>query len=178
MQLKSKFLLLLGVTGFFLFSFGLPSNIQKKVLKEFEKIFNTSEIIMKSVTVSEELNSQLPVKITQENFYKLFNNTKHIGYAFVDQAPSKTAKFDFLIIFDANLKVSHSKILIYREDYGGEIGSKRWLQQFIGKTIGDRVSLDTNVDGIAGATISVRSMTNSIDNLLQTVTILKNNKVL
>jgi Na+-translocating ferredoxin:NAD+ oxidoreductase RnfG subunit len=81
-------------------------------------------------------------------------------------------------LFDKDLKVVHSKVLVYREEYGGEIGSSRWLKQFLGKTGNDRVSPDTNVDAIAGATISVRSMTRSMDNLLQTVGILEENDVL
>ena len=83
-----------------------------------------------------------------------------------------------MVIFDANLEVIHSKVLIYREEYGGEIGSKRWLEQFIGKTGQDRVDHETNIDGISGATISVRSMTTSMDNLLQTVGILQEKKML
>tara|TARA_R110002050_G_scaffold1281_1_gene9139 strand:- start:24682 stop:25218 length:537 start_codon:yes stop_codon:yes gene_type:complete len=178
MQFKNRFIGFFIISGLVLSSFGLPQNIQKKIQKEFEKFFDSSEITLKSVAVTAKLNAQLPTKISKDNFFKLSKESKFIGYAFVDKAPSKTAKFDYLVIFDTNLKITHSKILIYREEYGGEIGSKRWLQQFLGKTIGDRVALDDNIDGIAGATISVRSMTHSMDNLLQTITILQNNKVL
>ena len=178
MKFKNRFIGFFIISALVLSSFGVPQNIQKKIQKEFEKFFDSPKIAMKSVAISDKLNAQLPTKISNDNFFKLFKGTKHIGYAFVDKAPSKTAQFDYLVIFDVNLKVSHSKILIYREEYGGEIGSKRWLQQFLGKSIGDRVALDDNIDGIAGATISVRSMTHSMDNLLQTITILQNNKVL
>ena len=101
-----------------------------------------------------------------------------MGYAFVGNAPSKTAKFDYLVIFDRDLKVIHSKVLVYREDYGGEIGSKRWLKQFLGKTGNDRVSCENNIDAISGATISVRSMTLSMDKLFQTIGQLQENKFL
>ena len=82
------------------------------------------------------------------------------------------------ISINTELKVVHTKVLVYREEYGGEIGSKRWLKQFIGKTGGDRVNHETNIDGIAGATISVRSMTSAMDELLQTIGILQKNQVL
>ena len=62
-----------------------------------------------------------------DNFFKLTNGDILLGYAFVDQAPSKTAKFDYLVVLDTELKVKHAKVLIYREEYGGEIGSKRRL---------------------------------------------------
>lgn len=166
------------VFSLFLYSFGLPKNVQKRVTKEVQKAFEIESFQMNGIVVSEELSAQLPTKITTDNFYRLLKGDEFIGYAFVDQAPSKTANFDYLIVFDADLKVKHSKVLIYREEYGGEIGSKRWLKQFIGKTGGDRVDHETNIDGIAGATISVRSMTNAIDDLLQTIEILQVNDAL
>ena len=166
------------VSTLFFFGFGLPKNLEKKVIKEVKKAFEVENFSMDAVAISEELNTKLPTKLTPDNFYKLTNGSVLLGYVFVDKASSKTAKFDFLVLFDQNLRVKHSKVLIYREEYGGEIGSKRWLKQFIGKTGGDRVDHETNIDGIAGATISVRSMTNAIDDLLQTIGILQTNGTL
>ena len=159
-------------------SFGLPKNVHKKVTKEIQKAFEIESFQMDVVIISEELNAKLPTKITDDNFHRLTDGDEFLGYAFVDQAPSKTANFDYLIIFDDQLKVKHSKVLIYREEYGGEIGSKRWLKQFLGMTGFDRVDYETNIDGIAGATISVRSMTNAMDGLLQTIGILQENEAL
>ena len=166
------------IASIILFGFGLPKNIEKKVIKEVEKAFEIESFAMDAVKVSIELNNKLPVKLTADNFFRLKNGDALLGYAFVDQAPSKTAKFDYLVVLDVDLKVIHSKVLIYREEYGGEIGSKRWLKQFLGKTAGDRVDHERNIDGIAGATISVRSMTNAMDDLLQTIAILQANDAL
>lgn len=158
--------------------FGLPKNVEKRVIKEVKKAFEIEDFKMDAILVSEELNEKLPTKLTADNLYRLSKGEEFLGYAFVDQAPSKTANFDYLVVFDVDLKVKHSKVLIYREEYGGEIGSKRWLKQFLGKTGGDRVDYETNIDGIAGATISVRSMTNAMDDLLQTIEILQANEAL
>lgn len=155
------------------FGFGIPKGVHKRVVKEVEKTFEVSDFSLTPVTITSEINATLPTKISGDNFYKIDLQDSLLGYAFVDQAPSKTAKFDYLVVFDGDLKVLNSKVLIYREEYGGEIGSKRWLKQFVGKTGGDRVSDETNIDAISGATISVRSMTKSMDNLLQTIGILQ-----
>lgn len=174
----------IGIIGVFLVislvlsGFGLPKNVQKKLKKEVQKAFEIESFQMDVITISEALNEKLPTKITNDNFYRLTNGNEFLGYAFVDQAPSKTANFDYLILFDAELKVIHSKVIIYREEYGGEIGSKRWLKQFLGMSGTDRVNHETNIDGIAGATISVRSMTNAMDDLLQTIGILQENGTL
>ncbi len=166
------------LASLFLFGFGLPQNIEKKVVRELKKTFEDVEFSMEPIAISEELNASLPSKINSDNFFKLSTKNSLLGYAFVDQAPSKTAQFDYLVVFDGNLKLIHSKVLVYREEYGGEIGSKRWLKQFLGKTGNDRVDHEDNIDGIAGATISVRSMTTAIDHLLQTIGILQENKAL
>lgn len=172
---KSRFIGIFLFTSLVLIGFGLPKNVEKKVIKEVKKVFEIENFSMDAIAVSEALTAELPTKLTADNFYRLSKEDELLGYAFVDQAPSKTARFDYLVVFDADLKVKHSKVLIYREEYGGEIGSKRWLKQFLGKTGGDHVDHETNIDGIAGATISVRSMTNAMDNLLQTVGILQAN---
>lgn len=158
--------------------FGLPKHLQNRVNKEVEKVFNTSVFTLKSVSVPNGINASLPTKITSENFFSVKTDTGVLGYVFVENAPSKTATFDFLLVFDKDLTIVHSKVLIYREEYGGEIGSKRWLRQFNGKNGKDRVDHETNIDGISGATISVRSMTNAIDDILQTVGILQVKNIL
>ncbi|MBO0322000.1 FMN-binding protein [Muricauda sp. CAU 1633] len=164
------------VLGFFvLLAFSLPKEVNKRVLKEVEKTFEVSDFTLEPITVSEELNAELPAKISGENLFRIQAGQSVLGYAFADQAPSKTAVFDYLVLFDENVEVIHTKVLVYREEYGGEIGSKRWLKQFLGKTGGDRVDSDTNIDVISGATISVNSMTKAMDNLFQTIGVLQQN---
>ena len=53
--------------------------------------------------------------------------------------------------------------MVYREDYGGEIGSKRWLSQFISKNRDSILGYEEEITKISGATISVKSMTASIN---------------
>ncbi len=158
--------------------FGLPQHLHKKVEKELGKVFGSAAYKLEAVLVSESLNGQLPSHMGPDNFFRVFKENDLMGYVFIDQAPSKTAQFDYMVVLDTRLKVIHTKVLIYREEYGGEIGSSRWLKQFLGKQAGDRVDVKTNIDGIAGATISVRSMTTAIDDLLQTIGILHEKQVL
>ncbi|KAB7531318.1 FMN-binding protein [Flagellimonas olearia] len=156
-----------------LLAFTAPKEVNKRVLKEVEKTFEVADFAMQPISISADVNAQLPTKISGENLYRITAGNSTLGYAFFDQAPSKTANFDYLVLFDDAVKVINTKVLVYREEYGGEIGSKRWLKQFLGKTGGDRVSPESNIDAISGATISVNSMTRSMDNLLQTIGILQ-----
>lgn len=154
-------------------SFGLPKNITKKVNKEISSVFEISDFSTKMITVSEDVNRKLPTKIKQDNLFKVMNSTTIIGYFYVGKAPSKTDQFDYMVVFDKDLNVVKTKVLVYREDYGNEIGSKRWLKQFIGKTSSDSLKYGQDIDAISGATISANSMTFAMSSLLKTVAILK-----
>lgn len=158
--------------------FSLPKNLTKKVLREIEKTFEVESFELEAVAVPDAINSELPARITGDNLFRIRSGERLLGYAFVDQAPSKTAKFDYLVLFNEQAEIIQSRVLIYREEYGGEIGSNRWLKQFNGLSGRDRVSTETNVDGISGATISVRSMTHAMDDLLQSIGILQEKQVL
>jgi Na+-translocating ferredoxin:NAD+ oxidoreductase RnfG subunit len=160
---------------FLLFSFGsaIFPGLDKKSIKEIEKTFGTADFKLEPISIQEEINSILPMKIASENLYKVNTSDALLGYAFWNQAPSKTAMFDYLVIFDDSLKIINVKVLVYREDYGGEIGSNRWLKQFIGKSRADRIKAGENIDVISGATISVNSMAKEMDNLLQSIDILQ-----
>jgi Na+-translocating ferredoxin:NAD+ oxidoreductase RnfG subunit len=70
------------------------------------------------------------------------------------------------VIFDKDLIIKKVKILAYREDWGGEITSKRWLKQFKGSDPTTSLRYGSDVMGISGATISARSMTNAVNALL------------
>ena len=149
------FLLLLLV--FALISSGLPSvDVMKRVNKEVKKTYDIETFTLESVIVSGEVIESLPVVFTQKSLFKIVTNNTLLGYAYVSKAPSKTDQFDYLVLLDKDLIVIKSKVLVYREDYGSEIGSKRWLKQFIGKTENDTLLYGDNIAAISGATISVR----------------------
>jgi Na+-translocating ferredoxin:NAD+ oxidoreductase RnfG subunit len=173
MNLKTIITVLFSII--FLMSSGIPEGLEKKVDREVKDVFEIDSYKFEKVNVSEEIKSKIPSKIDNENFFRINSKGKVKGYVYVDKAPSKTADFDYLVIFDNNLKIARTKVLIYREEYGGEIGSKRWLRQFTGKSGED--SLD-DIAAISGATISVRSMTNAVKDILKTMKILQLKKVI
>ncbi|MGB5420009.1 FMN-binding protein [Algibacter sp.] len=166
------------VLALILMSFGLPQNIQKKVDKEIEKTYGIETFNFTEVKIASEVAKDLPSKFESNNFFKIDDKGNLLGYAYLSKAPSKTAQFDYLVLLDKDLIVLKSKVLIYREEYGGEIGSTRWLKQFIGKKGGDEVKHGENIVAISGATISVRSMTNAMNDLLKSLKILQNKNIL
>lgn len=175
MSFKQFSIILVTVVSF---AFGLPKNIQKKVDAAIRDTFNIETFQFANVNIPEAETKDLPSQFGDDNLFKITVNEELLGYAYVSQAPSKTAQFDYLVLLDKDLIVLKSKVLVYREEYGGEIGSKRWLKQFIGKKEGDELKYGDNIVAISGATISVRSMTNAMNNLLQSLNALHAKNIL
>ena len=82
-------------------------------------------------------------------------------WVFIGVSKSKFEDFHYMCILDSKKRISLVRILIYRENYGGEICSHRWLRQFTGQT-----RTKFMIDAISGATISVKSIQLSINNLI------------
>lgn len=164
-------LFMLPLTGMIFNSGGLG----KRIDREIEDEFQVSSFEHQGVHIGKELQEKLPAEMSEENFFRLKSGEKILGYAYLDEAPSKTAEFDYLVILNKDLSIARAKVLVYREEYGGEIGSKRWLRQFVGKSKPSELS---NIAAISGATISVRSMKMAVTDLLKSIEVLKENKVL
>ena len=165
--------ILLGVVFVAFCSYTTPNRLLKKAKKEIEKTFSIQEFDLKSIELNQKLNVH-----QSDQFFKIEKENKLLGFAYLGKAPSKTDEFDYLILLDVNLIIKKTKVLIYREDYGGEIGSKRWLKQFIGKSTADNLKYSKDIMAISGATISANSMTIAVNTFLKNIQILKENKVL
>ncbi|WP_456378314.1 FMN-binding protein [Lutibacter sp.] len=171
-------IVLISILALIITSFSTRSKIDVLIKKEIKIVFKIDSFSKQSITISSELNETLPLKITATNLFKIKKDEALLGYYYLGKAFGKAAYFDFIVIFNENLIISKVKILVYRESHGGEVGSKRWLKQFIGKTISINLKYQKDISAISGATISAKSMTNEINKLLKTINILKNNKQL
>ena len=143
--MKMCFIFLFLINNFILFSQWNPSDlVLSKKIKELDKIYDSNYDIIKT-----DFNP---------NYFNIIINDTKTGYLCLRQAPSKHDVFDYMLIFDKDLNINHIKILAYREDWGGEIRSKRWLKQFSNREIEE-------VQAISGATISVNSLKTDISKL-------------
>lgn len=100
------------------------------------------------------------------------------AYIYVSQARSKVDDFDFLVVYSSELKIQTVKVLQYRENYGGEISSKRFLRQFLGLSGSSEMKYGKDINGISGATISVRAITAGIKRMSQNMAKLDSNMML
>ena len=148
------------------------SQISKKADREIKKVFSIDKYEL-SKAVDQKIEDFLSKRLL-----KISNDCNKIGYAYLGTAPSQTKYFDYLVLLDQNLVIKSIKILVYREDYGGEIASKNWLSQFLGKSIVDRFIYRKNIAAISGATISVNSITEAVNDILSYLTQLKNQGII
>lgn len=125
----------------------LQSSLETKATKVLSKYYNEDVIMID--TFRRDLDGTL--------FYLSNCDDK----AFIGYARSKFKTFDYLVLLDKDNTIKLVKVLVYRENYGYEITSKRWLAKWIGVNK-PRVF----VDAISGATISVNSIKYSINKLL------------
>ena len=121
--------------------------------------------LIKSANQNIKISFKVLKSITNKKKFKPFSYNKELI-------------FDYLILLNKDLIVTKTKVLIYREDYGGEIGSKRWLKQFIGKSFSDKLTYEKDIIPISGATISAVSMTKAMNTFLQDLDILHKNEIL
>lgn len=160
-------------------AFAVPEKVAKKADKVIGKFYDIELFYKEMVPVSEADNAGTVSEFGQENLFKIMRAEEFLGYGYIGNAPSKTATFDYLVLFDKDFIITKSKVLIYREEYGGEIGSKRWLRQFTGvTTTSPELKYNVDIIPISGATISVQSMTRSVNELLQSLATLQERKTI
>ncbi|MCW8848452.1 MAG: FMN-binding protein [Melioribacteraceae bacterium] len=118
------------------------------------------------------------IKLKSENFakqrffgsfvyyYEIYSSNKKVASAFLDNVLGKVKPITYMVVFNKDLSISSVDIVKYREQYGGAVGNKEWLDQFNLKTVNSDLELHKDVDGISGATISVKSVIKGVKRLV------------
>ena len=96
-------------------------------------------------------------------FWKISESNSLVGVAILDNVLGKLLPITYLTCFNLDGQLINAHIVKYREDYGYEVGNRRWLNQFLGLDASSDYKVGKNIDGISGATISVNSVTSGIN---------------
>jgi len=150
----------------------MPSAIMDKTLEDIESIFPNSI----SIEHSKYKPSKSSIKIIQNtvrqkffrhelNLWIITDKDSSRYYGILDNVKGKSLPITFLTIFNDSSKVHYSSIIKYRESYGGEVGNKKWLNQFNLYSKISPYKVGDDISGITGATISVHSVTKGIRKL-------------
>ncbi len=87
-------------------------------------------------------------------------------YVIPDEAPSRTETFSFVLYLDENWRVVDVDVIKYRENYGAEIDYPLFRKQFKNKSRPKDIVFRRSIQNISGATISARSITYAVHDLL------------
>lgn len=96
----------------------------------------------------------------------VYDNRDVLGYAIAANVKGKDQPITFCVVVDERLRIADMDILTYREPYGGEVRQASWLKQFFGKSPDDPIRAGREIRNITGATISVRSVTQGVKDVL------------
>ena len=157
----------------------LPPVLEKKLHSALEAVYPDKKYELDIIKVSPDINESVRLELGGDNLFSIKDNEAGlIGYAYIGQAPSMKNIFDYLVILEPELRIKKAKVLIYREDYGRQIGSQRWLKQFIGRESGENLTYGEDVDAISGATISAKSMCSAVNDVMAAMAVLKSKNIL
>ena len=173
-----QILLILGFTNFcgqgihFNTPKNFPDRLQKKINKQIRKSFDIKDYELAFV-------DPLPEEYTKDKFFIFTSELDTLGFGIIELCSSckvggceafeaydpdaEYESFFFSTLYDSNGIIKNVKVLEYNSQYGYEITAKSWLKQFIGRKPGS-LKIGKDVDGISGATISVKSIISSLNN--------------
>ena len=117
--------------------------------------------------MKKEVENQVKQKFYRDKLYywTISQDDTTIAYAFLDNVIGKSMPITFLVILNVNGNIINTNVIKYREAYGGEVGNKGWLRQFLNRDNNSSYNIGGNIDGISGATISVKSMSKGIQKI-------------
>jgi Na+-translocating ferredoxin:NAD+ oxidoreductase subunit G len=99
-----------------------------------------------------------PLPKPEYTFFIATTQGKPDGYALFDDQLGQHEPISFATFLDPQGHVTGVEVVAYREPYGDGIRTERFRKQFVGRTARSQFRAGTDIDIIAGATISSRSM--------------------
>ncbi len=135
-----------------------PADALKLIFKDSKEVIKEDHPITEEIKekAKKSLNYDLPK--SSYTFYVGKTDGKVDGYALIDEQIGKVEPITFVTRINPNGKVSQVEIMVYRESHGGEVATKRFLNQFREKSFNDEIRLHGNVVSVTGATLSSQAL--------------------
>ncbi|KHE90230.1 MAG: FAD:protein FMN transferase [Candidatus Scalindua rubra] len=133
------------------------------------------EIVFNVIPLTKEEKSQLQNKLKRkiyEDFFVVYMGMKSgevTGYAIITEEIGKFHPYTFVVSVDLKGKIDKIAVLVYRESRGSEIAKKRFLYQFKGKSLKNKIRINKDIINISGATMSVVTMCKGVKKVLTVI---------
>ncbi len=175
---------------FVLMIFGINSTVLSQlppsIVSEGTLATSVREVVGDDVAVTWE---ECPISdALRQQFHRLFDdgedhffigkiNTPQRMDVLISRARGKVENFMFAVYFNRETgQIWDVDVLEYREAYGGEIDYRAFRRQFKGKSSTREIVFRRTIRNISGATISARSITKRVREILSFYEFLRNQK--
>ena len=165
---KLKYFILILISAILLGGSPIRDATENYITSQFE---DSISVKMHTLVLDTELKALVQNRVKQR-FYRgelyywtITQKDTTIAYALMDNVLGKSMPITFLVIVGIDGRIIISKVIKYREAYGGEVGNKNWLAQFTHFSDTSDFKVGKNIDGISGATISVNSLAKGIQKM-------------
>ncbi len=91
--------------------------------------------------------------------WKALRRGELVGYVLIDEVIGREDFITYAVGIDGTGRLSALEVLAYRESHGGEIRNAAWRRQFAGRQGLTEVRVRTDIQNIAGATLSCEHVT-------------------
>jgi Na+-translocating ferredoxin:NAD+ oxidoreductase RnfG subunit len=108
--------------------------------------------------------------------FAAYRGEETIGDAVIVEEIGKHREITFIVGVTTAGEVAGVAIMAYREPYGGEVRSRRFLRQFDGKRIDDPLVPSRDIRNITGATLSAKAIGRGIKKAIAVLEISRENE--
>lgn len=116
---------------------------------------------VKTIEAASPTSTPLP-----EHIIEVYEGTRHTGYIVIDKVLGRHEFITYAVALNLAGEVQNIEVMEYVESYGQQIRNEKWRAQFLGKKNGDPLKLNSDIQNIAGATLSCKHITEGIRRLL------------
>lgn len=131
----------------------------------------TADEFIMSPEEKNNLEKRLSRRLYEDGFKVYLGKKKGVfqEYAIITEEIGKFHPFTFIVGVTAKGKIKDIAILVYRESRGGEIARKRFLYQFVGKSLKNPIRINKDIINVTGATMSVQYMCAGVRKVLAVI---------
>ena len=143
-----------------------PEEALKLLFKDSQEVIKEDHSV--TPEVQEKVSKLLGYELAKSDypFYIGRTNGQIDGYAVIDDEVGKVLPITFVTRIAPDGKVAAVEIMVYRESHGGEVASRRFLNQFREKSLNDELRLHGNIVNVTGATLSSQALVKGVKRAL------------
>lgn len=138
----------------------------KTIFKGSTQVSTVNMVLSPSMNQSIQSRLGWSYPETSYTIYEGVKEDKALGYALVMDEMGKHYPMTFMVQIKPDMTVGKVVFMVYRETVGAEVRKNRFLKQFKNKSSLDTLTVDSDINGISGATISSWAVTAGVKKAL------------